>query len=141
MKNHVAIILKDKNKILFIQRSETKKILPNIWAFPSGTVEDKETIELTAVREAKEELGLKVMVEKILTIAELPEFDTRLHFVICTIKFGQPIIQEPNEIKTLRWLTFQEFFDEYRDDQIGHGLIYLRKHPEIWKTIKYGPFF
>lgn len=136
MKNHAAIILHNKNKILFIQRSENKKILPNIWAFPSGTVENEETIELTAIREAKEELGIQVIAEKILTTAELPEFDTRLHFVICTIKSSQPVIQELNEIKTLRWMTFQEFFDEYRDDQIGHGLIYLRKNPEIWKMIK-----
>lgn len=135
MKNHAAIILHNKNKILFVQRSATKKSLPNIWAFPSGTIEEGEIAEVTAAREAKEELGVDVIIEGFLTTVELPELEARLHFVICKTKSDKPIIYEPTEIQAVKWLTFEEFFREYNDEQIGHGLIYLRKHPEIWQKV------
>jgi mutator protein MutT len=134
MKNHAAIILCENGKILFVQRSATKKTLPNIWAFPSGKVEKGESVEEAVVREAKEELGVVVLVKKKLATTELPELSARLHFMICSIRSGEPSIKAPEEIQSLRWLSFKEFFDEYGDDQIGHGLIYLRQHPEIWTT-------
>lgn len=132
MKSHVAILLKDKEKILFIQRSEAKRTLPNVWAVPSGTVEEGETLEETTRREAMEELGVSVEVHGVMTEVEVPEFDTKLHFVICSIRGGFPGIKEPDEIRSLRWMTFGEFFEEYDDTRIGHGLIRLRKRPEIW---------
>jgi len=136
MKNHAAIVLHDSDKILFVQRSATKKSLPNIWAFASGTVEEGEKIEQTIIREAKEELGVDVSIESTLATVELTELGVRLYFVVCISKSGEPSIQEPREIQKLRWLTFKEFFDEYSNDQIGHGLMYLRKHPEIWESKK-----
>lgn len=134
MTSHVAIILERQGKVLFIQRATTKKTLPNIWAFPSGTVEEGEEMERTAVREAKEELGVVACVKNTLGVMELPEFNVRLHFVVCNIESGEPFIQEANEIQAIRWMTMGEFFAEYRDDQIGHGLVYLRAHPEVWNT-------
>lgn len=134
MKNHAAIILRNGSKILFIQRSATKKSLPNIWAFPSGTMEEGEAPETTAKHEAKEELQIGIEVEKLLVAVELPELGAKLHFVVCKQKIDKLIVCDPAEIQTSRWLTFDDFFDEYNDNQIGHGLIYLRKHPEIWES-------
>ena len=134
MKNHIGLIIRDLDKLLFIQRSSNKKTLPNIWAFPSGTVEEGETVEQTAVREAREELGVEVMVEKTLAVTELPEFGVRLHFLVAVIKFGVPGIQEPNEIQTICWLTMPEFFAKFTDSQIGHGLIWLRQNPLVWEN-------
>jgi 8-oxo-dGTP diphosphatase len=134
MKNHVGLIIQDQDKLLFIQRSANKKTLPNIWAFPSGTVEEGETVEQTAVREAREELGVEVMVETILAVTELLEFDVRLHFIIASIKSNQPSIQEPDEIQAICWLTLPEFFAKFTDSQIGHGLIWLRQNPLVWKN-------
>ena len=133
MKNHAAIILRDGDKILFVQRAATKKSLPNTWAFPSGTMEEGETAEMTVIREAIEELQIDVEVEKSLAMIELPKLGARLYFVVCRQKSNQPIIYDPAEIQNIRWLTFEEFFSEYNDEQIGHGLIYLRKNQEIWK--------
>ncbi len=135
MKNHAALILHDHDKILFVKRSATKKILPNIWAVPSGTMEEEETSEQTALREAKEELKCDITVEKILAVVELPEFDSRLHFILC--KSSNDIHYfDTNEIQEIQWLTFEEFFNIFTDEQIGHGLQYLRKHPEILEGIK-----
>ena len=132
MKSHAAIVLRNGDKILFVQRAATKKSLPNIWAFPSGTIEEGETAEMTAVREAKEELGLDVVVKNNLAIVELPELGARLVFIVCESTSDSPIVFDSNEIQAIRWLSFEEFFREYSDEQIGHGLIFLRKHPEIW---------
>ena len=71
MINHAVIVLRDGKKILFIQRAVTKKSLPNVWAFPSGTVEEGETMEMTAIREAREELGIDIEVKKALATIEL----------------------------------------------------------------------
>lgn len=134
MQNHAAIIIKKNNKVLFIRRAECKKTLPNIWAFPSGTKEAKETIYETVKREAVEELGVQVKIENILTTKELPEFNVKLHFIVCSIISGKPVIKNPDEIGEIKWLTFEDFFKKYSDNQIGHGLIFLRKNPQIWKN-------
>ena len=134
MKNHAVIVLKgEKGKVLFVQRATTKKFLPNAWAFSSGTMEEGESPEETVKREALEELGVEVKVENKMGEVELPEQNARLHFIICKIIKGEPAIKAPEEIQKLEWHTFPEFFAKFKDPQIGHGLIYLRQHPELWQ--------
>ena len=136
MKDHVAILLRNRdNEILFIQRSMKKKTLPGAWSFPSGTIEEGEEIFTTAVRETMEELGVEVTAEKTLATKELPEFSVRLHFVLCNIENGKPSITEPDEIDELSWMSMNEFFDRFSDDEIGHGLIWLRANPEVWEEL------
>lgn len=133
MKEHAAIILRDGKRILFVQRAATKKSLPNIWAFPSGTIEEGETPEMTAMREAREELRIEIAVEKCLGTLALPELNAKLIFLACVQMSDQPPVCDPAEIQRMKWLTFDEFFREFDDSQIGHGLVYLRKHPEMWR--------
>ena len=136
MKRHVAILVRDKdNRILFVRRSMKKKTLPGAWSFPSGTVEDGEDIFMTAIREAKEELGIRVSVEKLMATKKLPEFSVCLYFILCVTRDGIPFIQEPNEIDELSWMTMSNFFKKFSDDEIGHGLIWLRQNPNIWDMI------
>jgi len=79
MKNHVAlIILNDNNETLFIQRSFKKSTLPGAWSFPSGTLENGEDANATAIREALEELDIDINPGEIITTKELPEFSVRL---------------------------------------------------------------
>ena len=134
MEEHAAILIKDEdNKFLFIKRSKHKKSLPNIWSFPSGTKEVEEDINETAVREAYEELGVQVKTEHTLLTKELPELGVKLLFIVCTITSGEPVIKAVDEIEEIKWLTFSQFFENYSDTEIGHGLIFLRKNPPIWR--------
>lgn len=136
MKAHSAIIIKNKdNQILFIKRSMAKKTLPGAWSFPSGTLEEDENVEEATIRESSEELGVEVEIDKILAEKELSEFNVKLVFVLCSIKEGEPSIMEPDEIAEIKWMKFNEFFERFRDDEIGHGLIWLRKNPEIWSDV------
>lgn len=133
MKDHAAIIIRNKeNEILFIQRSFKKKTLPGSWSFPSGTVEEGENIFETAIREANEELDIEIEPNEILATHDLPEFSVRLLFILCNIIKGNPIIKEPKEIEKFEWMKFQDFFDKFSDSEIGHGLVWLRKNPNIW---------
>ncbi len=135
MKDHAALMIRKDDKFLFIRRSKNKKTLPNIWAVPSGTKEEEEEIYQTVVREAKEELGIEVQPEKTLTTMELPEFNVRLYFVVCTIFSGTPTIKDYDEIEEIEWLTLSEFFNKYDDSKIGHGLVFLRKNLDLFKDL------
>ncbi|HLC58287.1 MAG TPA: NUDIX hydrolase [Candidatus Nanoarchaeia archaeon] len=135
MIDHAALIIKNNEKILFIKRSKYKRVLPNLWGFPSGTKEENEDINETAVREAYEELDLKIKVEKLITTKDVQEFNVRLHFLLCSIISGNPIIKDEKEISEMEWLTFQEFFNKYQDHEIGNGVSFLRKNPSLWVNI------
>ena len=45
----------EKNRVLLIKDNQDK-----FWKFPGGTVKNKQNLEQTAIREAKEELSIKV---------------------------------------------------------------------------------
>jgi len=135
MKEHAAIVIKKDDKFLFIKRSLNKKTLPGIWSFPSGTKEDNENIFNTAIREAKEELNIKIVPEKIIAEKELQEFSTKLTFILCKIENEQNLKLDYNEIEKIDYLSFEEFFNKFSDNEVGHGLIWLRKNPKIWKNL------
>lgn len=135
LENHVALVMKNEDKALFIQRSQNKKILPGAWSFPSGTQESNESIEQTATREALEELGVKIELENSTVETEIKEFGVRLIFIPCKIAEGIPIIKQPEEISEIKWMNFEEFFNKFDDSNIGHGLIWLRKNPEKLNTL------
>lgn len=131
------MVIKNKeDKILFIQRSLKKKTLPGAWSFPSGTKEENESIFNTALRESYEELGIKVIPNKIMATKDLPELSSRLLFILCDINDNQePEIKAVDEIEQFKWMSFNEFFGKFNDNQIGHGLVWLRQNPDIWNNL------
>ena len=112
-----------------------KSTLPGAWSFLSGTVEDGEDVLFTAARECVEELGVDILADRVLTTLELPEFSARLYFVLCSIKNGVPSIEEPDEIDVIDWMSMENFFERFSDDEIGHGLIWLRKNSDVWREL------
>lgn len=51
------------------------------WGLPGGKLEGDETIEETAVREAKEETGLDIRLDKVIGVYSEPERDPRGRYV------------------------------------------------------------
>ena len=132
MKSHVALVIKNSNnQILFIKRSMMKKSLPGIWSFASGTLEDGESVEETAIREGMEELGIELLIEKEICEKELPELNVKLHFLLCKIANGEPKVLDYDEIERFEWMGFDDFFNRFSDDEIGHGLIWLRQNKDL----------
>ena len=86
MSKHVAMVVKKDDKLLFVKRALTKKSLPGIWSFPSGTIEEGELPTLTAVREVKEELNLDVISTKVFLLFSI--FRVIVLFIIFQEKIG-----------------------------------------------------
>ena len=49
----------DEDKFLLVKRAESKESNPGLWEFPGGGVEEDESPRKAALRELKEETGLK----------------------------------------------------------------------------------
>lgn len=125
------LILEKDGKVIFAKRAKTKKSLPGRWSLPSETMKGGESVEKAAVRCAREELGLKI---DNITVFDTFHFndefeDKTLYFVKVTYS-GKPVIKAKDELSELKQLSFQEFFDIYSDEAIGHGLQHLRKRLE-----------
>lgn len=56
-----------------------------------------ETPEYAVVREMKEELGLDVNVISMLAVQDVPSDESRHYYFLCTIRAGEPHIQEQSE--------------------------------------------
>ncbi len=80
----VDIIIEYNQKIVLINR----KNIPYGWAIPGGFVDYGESVEETAVREAKEETGLEVELTYLLGIYSDPTRDPRMH-TISTVFVGR----------------------------------------------------
>ena len=124
MKRAVLLILEKDRKILFARRAAARKSLPGRWSLPSGTMEENETKEEAAIREAKEELNLDLRDFELFDTYEMT--DKILYF------FKAPYTEElkikaTEELTELKEYSWEDFFNTYKDEEIGHGLQYLRE--------------
>jgi 8-oxo-dGTP diphosphatase len=102
------LIQNDKGEFLFGKRGPASKNEKLHWEIPGGAVEYGDTLANTAIREAREELGVDIEI-----VAQCGAID---HFIpkdghhwvavtfLCRIKPGQaPRIMEPEKCIELRW--------------------------------------
>ena len=61
--NVVAAVICEDKKFLIAQRGKTKEY-GLLWKFPGGKVEEGETLEEALLREIKEEIDVKIFIEK-----------------------------------------------------------------------------
>lgn len=99
-------IIRNNGKILICQRSEKMK-LPLKWEFPGGKIEKNETKEQCLIREIKEELGLKITVEKELNTVEhyYPDFGIYLYPFVCVLEGGSLNLSEH---KNAIWVSIEK---------------------------------
>lgn len=55
-----AVIIKSADKILILKRGKNASWMPSKWNLPGGIIENNETPEEAAIREAKEETNINV---------------------------------------------------------------------------------
>jgi len=80
----VDIIIEFDNSVVLIYRKNT----PYGWAIPGGFVDYGESVEMAAVREAKEETNLEVELLHLLGVYSAPDRDPRMH-TISTVFIAQ----------------------------------------------------
>jgi ADP-ribose pyrophosphatase YjhB (NUDIX family) len=76
-KNTVDIIIRYKGGIVLVKRKNP----PVGWALPGGMLDEGETLEEAAEREAKEETGLDIRIEYQLHTYSDPGRDSRFHAI------------------------------------------------------------
>lgn len=101
-----AIIVKDGRLLLVERRVKEGKLS---WQFPAGEVEDGETLEEAAAREALEEVGLTVEPTKRLGERIHPNTGRRMAYVACEIKDGTAYVADDEELSDLAWATPDTF--------------------------------
>ncbi|MDH3357394.1 MAG: NUDIX hydrolase [Desulfobacteraceae bacterium] len=82
----VDIIIEIKDKIVLIQRANP----PYGWALPGGFVDYGESLESSAIREAKEETSLEVTLREQFHTYSDPDRDPR-HHTVTTVFIGKAI--------------------------------------------------
>lgn len=110
MKVVVVTIVEKDGKILMIQEAKEKAYKQ--WFFPAGHLEKDENIIYGAVREAKEETGYDIKINKLVQIFS-PTVDYPLMFVFAgEVLSGSKHISDPAEILDIEWIPIGEVPDK-----------------------------
>lgn len=137
MRNRAGIILIHEGKLALIERHRQGR---HYYAFPGGGVDEGETDEQAAIREAEEELGIRVeIVQKAATILR----DGRRNQVYFLVnwangEFGTGTGEEYGEVDPAHgtyepiWMPLEEILVK---NVVPHGLAELtyRSHKEGWR--------
>lgn len=129
----VDIIISYQGGIVLIERKNE----PHGWALPGGFVDIGESIEHAAVREAKEETSLDVLLTEQFYAYSDPERDPRFHTVsMVFIGTGEGELKGADDARTARVFTEQNLPDTIAFDHRRIIADYFRyvttgKRPEI----------
>ena len=96
-----AIIVDEQRRVLLCHRTDR-----NFWNLPGGGVEQDETPWQAVVREVKEEVGLDVVVSKLLGVYKDPTRNDLVFSFACTIIGGALTLT--NEADAIDYFAFEQ---------------------------------
>lgn len=112
-------IVNNKKQILLQKRAATKRFNPNKWGLCAGHVDSGENIEVSALRELEEEVGIKLSLEdlKVLVDKETRQDEcnyhvTRYFYVVCNTNEFK--IQE-EEVSEVKWYDIKDVIDRIKN--------------------------
>ncbi|GMU19700.1 MAG: NUDIX hydrolase [Candidatus Babeliales bacterium] len=111
---YVGIILKKDNQILLVKRTNTDWASGQ-WNFPGGLLEENETLIAAAVREAQEEVGVKISPNDLQLVHVLQVQKNETHtkdiigfYFMATTWHGTALNKEPHRHSEIGWFTIDE---------------------------------
>ncbi|MFH1051909.1 MAG: NUDIX pyrophosphatase [bacterium] len=113
---HITAKVEDKFKFLILQRSNNIAIYPGLWQVVTGTMEKVESSMDTAIRELKEETGLKPI--KLWTVPYVAVFyDTTKDLIHASPVFAALVDYNDNirlsaEHQDYLWLDYEECLEK-----------------------------
>ena len=107
----VFILRKASGTLLIELRDDKSPAYPNTWVFPGGGMDENETYVATAMREAKEELGVDLVESDCTLVAvySTPGFVEDNHVFVCSVPEDQRI--ELMEGADARWIEPSELLE------------------------------
>lgn len=110
----LALIQKDGRFVLIRRRLPAMKVE---WAFPGGVTMPNETDEEAAVREAMQEVGMKVAAKQKLLERKHPNTMVLVSYVSCEpLTDDQPVVGEPDELSEAEWVSASEVLTRFTSD-------------------------
>lgn len=110
-----GVVLQKDDKYLLVQERQPKAY--GKWNLPAGKVDEGETLEQAAVREAKEETGFGIKLGRHLMTLHATTESPVLHAFVADITGGELDFPE-HEIMDAQWFTYDEVLamkDELRN--------------------------
>ncbi len=106
----VAAVIEREGRYLITQRRPTA-VLPLLWEFPGGRVEESETDAAALKREVRHRLGVEIEVGQLISFVSHPyeRYVVDLYLYECRIESGE---LEPLAVNSFKWVTSAEF-DQY----------------------------
>jgi 8-oxo-dGTP diphosphatase len=99
-----AVIVHDK--VLLVRRRVAEGKLS--WQFPAGAIEQGESAEAAAAREAREETGITVEPETLLGERIHPNTGRRMLYVACNVVEGNASVVDDDELSDFTWSTLKQ---------------------------------
>jgi 8-oxo-dGTP diphosphatase len=106
----VAAVIEREGRYLITQRRPTA-VLPLLWEFPGGRVEESETDASALKREVMHRLGVTIEVGQLISFTSKPyeKYVLDLYLYECRITAGE---LAPLAVNAFKWVTSAEF-DQY----------------------------
>jgi 8-oxo-dGTP diphosphatase len=106
----VAAVIEHGGRYLITQR-RPNAVLPMLWEFPGGRVEDRETDAAALRREVRHRLGVEIEAGQLISFVSHPyeKYVVDLYLYECRTTGGDPA---PLAVNAFLWVTSAEF-DQY----------------------------
>jgi ADP-ribose pyrophosphatase YjhB (NUDIX family) len=131
-----SVILDDRDRVLLVKHDYGELN----WELPGGGGEPRESAEETARREAREEVGIELEVDRLTGVYWEPERDAH-HFVFRAHPKGDPRVNDRREIAEVGWFDpgelprpMSDFTESRIADALGGGPVRLHTiGPRVWR--------
>lgn len=113
----LGFIQENAPHLLITKRSDTLRSFPGINSFPGGKREEGESVLKTALREAEEELGIKIDLDAVLGFLSPigrvgpDERSYKLHPVVGAVDELPPLTPNPSEVSEVLTPDISDWFD------------------------------